>query len=355
MQLEWLKPLTDLEGPFACVTLDVSNVDPTSRSHRLASWGSARRELERCGADQDTLEVLEETVAGDADGVGERTRVVCASRGRLVLDVGIEGRPRRQSSSFAPVPQVMEVVRGLDGKETYAVVRLDREGADIEVIDPMGTLVTATDVTGDHDELRKVGAGGASQRRFQARAEDSWKHNATQVATELDRLLRQVRPGVVFIEGEEHMTSYLIDHAPGPLADLITRLDTGGRAAGTSESAEAVARERELARRRAERDARLVERLGDATGAGSAAEGWHAVTEAIAKAQVAHVLLSPDVWDREQAPPEPDEAAEQDHDRDALLWSLAPVGAELSLVAQPFEAKDGIAAILRWSDAATSR
>ncbi|MDV3220755.1 Vms1/Ankzf1 family peptidyl-tRNA hydrolase [Intrasporangium sp.] len=355
MQLEWLKPLTDLEGPFACATLDVSNLDPTSRTHRLASWASTRKELERCGADQETLSILEDAVSGAADGVGERTRVVCAGRGRLLLDVGLEGRPRRQASSFGPVPKVMDVVRGLDGKETYAVVRLDREGADIEVIDPTGALVTATDVTGDHDELRKVGAGGASQRRFQARAEDSWKHNATQVAAELDRLVREVRPGVVFLEGEEHMTSYLTDHAPGPLGDLITRLDTGGRAAGTSESAEAVAKDRELARRRAERDARLVERFGDATGAGSAVEGWEAVTAAVAKAQVAHVLLGPDVWNREHPEPGSVEGAGQDHDQDTLLWSLATVGAELSLVAQPFDVKDGIAAILRWSDAATSR
>ena len=236
MQLDWLKPLTGLEGPFACATLDASNLDPVTRSRRLAAWGSARRELERCGADGDTLAVLEEAVT-DPTGAGERTRVVCASQGHLVLDVGMDGRPRHESSSFGPVPRVMEVVRGLDGKETHAVVRLDREGADIEVIDPSGAIVTATDVTGEHDELRKVGVGGASQRRFQARAEDSWKHNANQIAAELDRLVRNLRLGVVFLEGEEHMSSYLLEQASGPTAGLLVRLDTGGRAAGTSETA----------------------------------------------------------------------------------------------------------------------
>jgi hypothetical protein len=355
MQLEWLKPLSDLEGPFACATLDASNLDPATRSHRLASWGSARRELERRGADVATLAALEEAVAGDANGVGERTHVVCASQGRLVLDIGLDGRPRREASSFGPVPKLMDVVRGLDGKDTHVVVRLDREGADIEVIDPTGALVAATDVTGDHDQLRKVGAGGASQRRFQARAEDSWKHNASQIAAELDRLVRRLRPGVVFLEGEEHMTSYIVDQASGPLAELITRLDTGGRAAGTSDSAETTARDRELARRRADRDAELIDRFGDATGAGSAVEGWDGVREAIGRAQVAHVLLHPDVWDREQAPSEADQGAGADRDQDALLWSLAPVGAELSLLAQPFGAKDGIGAILRWNDASTPR
>ncbi|GAA6524870.1 Vms1/Ankzf1 family peptidyl-tRNA hydrolase [Intrasporangium sp. DVR] len=361
MQLDWLKPLADLEGPFACATIDASNLDPTSRSHRLASWGSARRELERSGADEATLAVLEEAMTGGANGVGERTHVACASNGSLVLDMGLDGRPRREASSFGAVPRLMDVVRGLDGKETYAVVKLDREGADIEVIDPTGALVSATDVTGDHDELRKVAAGGASQRRFQARAEDSWKHNATQVAAELDRLVRRVRPGVVFLEGEEHMTSYLVEQAPGMLGDRIVRLGTGGRAAGTSEAAEVAARERELARRRAERDAQLVERFGDATGAGSAVEGWEAVQAAIAKAQVAHVLLCPDAWDDEGQPERgtgggqelrqsPSEQPRQDHDQDALLWALATVGAELSLIAQPFEAKDGIGAILRWND-----
>ncbi|WP_150132561.1 Vms1/Ankzf1 family peptidyl-tRNA hydrolase [Intrasporangium calvum] len=349
MQLDWLKPLADLEGPFACATLDASNLDPTSRSHRLASWGSARRELERAGADEATLAVLEDALTGDANGVGERTHVVCASNGNLVLDIGLEGRPRREGASFGPVPRLMDVVRGLDGRETYAVVKLDREGADIEVIDPTGALVAATDVTGEHDELRKVAAGGASQRRFQARAEDSWRHNATQVAAELDRLVRRVRPGVVFLEGEEHTTSYLVEQAPGDLADRIVRLDTGGRAAGTSAAAEATARDRELARLRAGRDALLVERFGDATGAGAAVEGWDAVQAALGKAQIAQVLLHPDVWDRDH----PAEGPGADHDLDALLWSLAAVGAELSLVAQPFEAADGIGAILRWGDPST--
>ncbi len=232
MQLDWLKPLTGIEGPFACATLDASNLDPVTRSRRLAAWGSARRELERRGADGDTLAVLEEAVT-DPTGAAERTRVVCASHGHLVLDVGMDGRPRHESSSFGPVPRLMEVVRGLDGKETHAVVRLDREGADIKVIDPSGAIVTATDVTGDHDELRKVGVGGASQRRFQARAEDSWKHNANQIAAELDRLVRRLRLGVVFLEGEEHMASCLLEQASGPTAELLVRLDTGGRAAGT--------------------------------------------------------------------------------------------------------------------------
>ena len=88
-------------------------------------------------------------------------------------------------------------------------------------------------------------------------------------------------------------------------------------------------------------------------GAGSTVEGWDAVIEAVAKAQVAHVLLHSDVWDGESEAPATQEAAIEDRDPNALIWSLAPVGAEISLVAQPFEAKDGVAAILRWNDAST--
>ena len=68
---------------------------------------------------------------------------------------------------------------------------------------------------------------------------------------------------------------------------------------------------------------------------------------------VAHVLLHSDVWDGESEAPATQEAAIEDRDPNALIWSLAPVGAEISLVAQPFEAKDGVAAILRWNDAST--
>ena len=285
----------------------------------------------------------------DPAGAGERTRVVCASQGHLVLDVGMDGRPRHESSSFGPVPRLMEVVRGLDGKETHAVVRLDREGADIEVIDPSGAIVTATDVTGEHDELRKVGVGGASQRRFQARAEDSWKHNANQIAAELDRLVRHLRLGVVFLEGEEHMASYLLEQASGPTAELLVRLDTGGRAA-TSETAEA----RPgcgAGPAPCPRDARLLERFGDAKGAGSTVEGWDAVTRRSPRPRSPTSCSIPTSGTVSGSAGRGVDHRGSRPERPHLVAGSG--GAEISLVAEPFDTKEGVAAILRWNDAST--
>lgn len=345
MQLDWLKPLTDLDGPFASATLDASTVDPIQREHLLTAWRAARRELEREGADEATLAVLEEAVTDHSHGPGERTQVVCAAHGRLLLDLTFPGRPRQERCSFGPVPRVMGVVRGLDGLQRYAVVRIDREGADIDVVEPTGTIIASVGVAGADDEVRKVSLGGTSQGRFEARAEDSWKHNAAQVAQELDGLVRRVQPEAVLLEGEERMVSHLEAQASGALAERLVRLSTGGRAEGTSEAAAAKARESVLARLRVDRDTRLVERLGDAIGAGTAVQGWSAVMDAAAKAQVAHVVLASEPGtDAADGPP-------ADRDPDALLWALAATGAELSVVGQPLPAAEGIAAILRWTEA----
>ncbi len=347
MRLDWLRPLTETDGPFASVTLDVSNLDPASREQRLRSWAAARRKLENDGAPEDTVAALEEVMTAEHHRPGEHTRVACAADGRVVLDLVFPGRPHREGAEFGPLPRVLDVVRGLDGAPRQAVVRLDREGADLAVIDPTGDVVAARGVVGEHDELRKVGPGGASQRRFQARADDSWKHNAGQVAKELDELVRREGIDVVFVEGEDHMVSLLLEHASGSVAERLVHLQTGGRAEGVSAEAESAAREVALARLQAERDAQIAERWGDATGSGAAVQGWGQTRAALEKGQVAHVLVEANG---------PALAAQQDGDRpaerdlDALLAKLAETSAELSLVGPPFEAREGIAAILRWTD-----
>lgn len=361
MRLDWLRPVTDVEGPFASVTLDVSNVDPVTREQRLKSWGAARRRLQDEGAPEASIAALEEIMTDETHRPGERTRVACAADGRVVLDVGFPGRPRREGAAFGPVPRVLDVVRGLDGAQTHAIVRLDREGADVDVVDPRGELVAATEVTGDHDELRKVGAGGSSQRRFQARADDSWKHNAAQVAKELDQLVRRDGLGVVFVSGEEHMVSLLREHASGPLAERMVCLERGGRADGVSEQAASTAREVALARLHADRDAELAERWGDATGSGLAVEGWQAIQAAMDKGQVAHVLVQSGgpaldgyLSDEGGAPGDQGDVP-PNRDLDALLARLSETSGELSVVGPPFEAREGIAAILRWTDEPTER
>lgn len=348
MRLDWLRPLTEQKGPFASVTLDVSNVDPATRDQRLKSWERARRDLADQGAGEDTLAALDSVFTGEASGAGERTRVVCAAGDRVVLDIGLPGRPRQEEAAFGPTPRVMSVVRALAGSVAHAVVRLDREGADIEVFDPTGDVLLEKEVEGDHNELRKVSAGGWSQRRYESRAEDSWKANATQVVKELDRLVRRLGLSAVLVSGEDHMVSHLQEQASGAVSELIIRLDTGGRAEGISEEAAATAREAALARLHADSDAELAERWGDATGSGLAVEGWTPISEALEKAQVAHVLVQAD------GPALESSGAEVGTDLDTLLMTLAEQSAEVSVVGPPFEAKDGIGALLRWTDDSTT-
>ena len=87
------------------------------------------------------------------------------------------------------LPRLLPAVRSLSNAASYALARVDRTGADIEVVGMLGT-VEQEQVQGEHDVLHKIPGGGWSQRRYQARVEDSWQHSATDVPNELANVLR---------------------------------------------------------------------------------------------------------------------------------------------------------------------
>ena len=87
------------------------------------------------------------------------------------------------------LPRLLPAVRSLSNAASYALARVDRTGADIEVVGMLGT-VEQEQVQGEHDVLHLIPGGGWSQRRYQARVEDSWQHSATDVANELANVLR---------------------------------------------------------------------------------------------------------------------------------------------------------------------
>lgn len=371
MHLDWLRPLTHVEGPYATATLDASRIDPATSDRPEEIWATGRRHLEQLGASAATLDAMEESALGPTGRGGELTRVVCGASGRLLLDLTFAGRPVRQKTSFSAAPHLMPLLRGLDAQEPYAVVRVDRAGADIELVAITGTVLEGIDVTGEHDVIRKVSLGGTGERRIQARAEDSWKHNAGEVAHALDSLVRREKPAVVFVAGDERAMGLLEEQASPDARERIVRLATGGRAKGVSREAEAEAIDAELARHRETRQQQLRDDYEAARATtGRAVDGLAAVVEAIRKAQVETLLIRDDpssdqtlqvgegatligltTADARQAG-----GAEPTTDRaDAvLLWSLAATGGAACLADASLDLRDGVGAILRWDDDSTS-
>lgn len=375
MRLSDLADLAELgkaAGPFASVTLDATAVDRASGGDLEQRWSVLERELREKGAPDDVVgAVATQAVAPTGEG-GEVTRVLVAGADGLVVDRLLPGRPAREEAAYGPVPHLMQLVRAAALFVPYAVVRLDRSGADIDVVGGLGSGAQTEVVEGGHDVLHKVGGGGWSQRRYQSRVEDSWEHNAATVAKELESVVRRHRPGVVLVGGDEHAVEALTRHLDGDALPVVVTVDGISRAAGAHEDAQSAAVSEALEeRRRAARSAILDEYSEEVSRQQRAVEGLDSVVSALRRGQVERLLLNDDptstleLWAGEQ--PLQLGLTEQDS-RDAgavspqqsradavVAWALVGSSAEATLVdPEELELTEGIAAVLRWSDEATS-
>jgi hypothetical protein len=373
MNLEMFHGLAETTGPFASVTIDVTKTDPASADHVKARWRDVERRLREEGAPETVIDTLRDAALAPTGRGGEQGRLLVSTTDGLVANQDLPRRPE-QDTSWGPIPSLLPAVRALAGSVPHVLVRLDRTGADIEVRSGQAGLEHEThEVQGDHDELHQVQTGGMAQRRFQARVEDSWEHNAAAVADELDRVVRTHRPTAVILMGDEHAMSFLERHASDELRALLVRSSTGGRAAGTSEEAVRDTTATVLARARAEAEAAVVARFEEQTGrAEAASDGLGAVVEVLQRAQVEELLIvdgrahDEDLWvgsgrlqlglTREDAQLAGADEPERVPADAALVWAAVCSRAGVTLVDRgQVNPADGVGALLRWSDESTPR
>jgi hypothetical protein len=371
MLSDMLAPLKGATAQFASVAVDATRVDRAGGDDAVRHWEQEARHLRDLGAHEDDVAALGDAVTAPTGVGGEHTRVAVATGGRVVLDLVLPGRPVRDESLHGPVPHLMPVARALAGAVPHAVVRLDRAGADIELVGPKGEVEAEQEVEGGHDVLHKVPGGGWSHRRYQERVEDSTARNVGQVARHLDGLVRRQRPEVVLVMGDEQAVAELRAQAGAELSDRLVVLDSGGRAAGTSPDAEQEAVDAALEAHRQQRRAAVLDEFAEQRNRQQrAVESLEDVVDALRRGQVDRLLLQDDptstlrLWVGEE--PLQVGVTEQDA-RDAgagspvevradaaLLWALLGSDGDITLVeAEEVELIDGIGALLRWSDSAT--
>jgi hypothetical protein len=366
-----LEPLTDVAPPFASVALDASRLSRATGDDPALHWEQQARHLRELGAPEDAIEALAEAVTAQTGLGGEHARVVVASGSRVVLDLVLPERPVREECLYGPVPHLMPVARALADAFPYAVVRLDRAGADLELVGMSGETDRSEVVEGDHDVLHKVAGGGWSHRRYQERVEDSAARNVGHVAERLAQVIRRERPVLVLVMGEDEAVAELRGHAAADLADRLVVLDTGGRAAGTDPEAEQKAIEAALQDYRAQKRHELLDTFAEQLSRQQrAVEGLGPVVDALRRGQVDRLLLHDDptstvrLWVGEQPlqlgmtkqdSVDAGAAAPVEVRADAALtWALVGSDAEITLVAEDeVSLEGGIGALLRWSDEAT--
>ncbi len=365
MLLGSLQGLYAEKGPFVSAHVDVSRDTEDARQQLTSRLTTLRHELEHDGVDEKTITALTDRIAEQTSVPGEVHRYLVAADGRVVFDDVRGGHSSYpESCSVGPLPDLAAWVHQVDGETSFLLVVADREGADLDLYRAAShPEVEHREVEGDTFHITKVHVGDWAERSYLQGVEEKWKHNAREVAEEIRHVCRSERPRVVVVAGEVRARAELREALDG-LSVEVEEIESGGRAAGTSDEAMWTDVRRVLAALEADDERRLTEQLAEATGRGTGvAQGLEEVLDAFVQGKVERLVLDLDATRDARVSAErraglalPTSAAEDtDLPADQLLVALAAAtGAEVSLLARDQSGVDPATALLRWDDATSS-
>jgi len=221
VDIERLQRLEEGPGPFLSLTLE-TRADSERAPQRIATrWRDLRRQKASQQIPEKALLLLDDVV----DGAHRQ------GRGLVAVTSGEDLIYRRHLPDAigddlraGSLPHLLPFFDWLQHHPAYAVVVVDRTGGEIHVVGSWGEEETI-EIEGEHDEIRKVNAGGWSQRRFQNRAEDSWEQNAEEVAERLTQIMRGEALKLAVILGDVRARSFLREHAPSDIGASLFELD----------------------------------------------------------------------------------------------------------------------------------
>jgi hypothetical protein len=362
MDMSKLRDVATAPGPFASVYLDASHDTEDAAKIADLRWRGLRNQLAEQGAPERTLAALDEAVSAAEPPAGKAGRVLIASGKSVLVDQTLPVPPPADATRYSSLPDLLPLASYLPPPVPHVVVVADSSGADLHSFDGQVELVQS--VRGRQHPLHKTGGGGWAHKRMQQRVEDTVKHNAKQVADEVQRLVDEVRAELVILGGEVQART-AVRNELGLDDDLIVEVEGTGLAEGTDDDEFGKTVRALVAQRQQQRDADAVERFRAELGRGGlAVEGLGRVADALRQANVdtlvvnAGVLADQLVWTSDQ--PEQvgadeavvrefaDEPAAVERNRadDALTRAAAVTGANI-VVGDDIEVLQGVGAILR--------
>ncbi|MET8471634.1 Vms1/Ankzf1 family peptidyl-tRNA hydrolase [Streptomyces sp. NPDC006422] len=365
MDLAFLTPLCNRPGPWASVYVDTSrHTESTAEERSLEALG-VQRALAAAGADEATAQAMRaavEDLKHSSEPVG---RAFFGRDGEVVLDPALSTPPGQTSAHWAALPHTTPLL-DLAGEDPLCLVAyIDRTGADFELRSARGES-TAGKVTGQQWPVHRTGSADWSERHFQLRVENTWEHNAGEIAEALARCQAETRAELVVLVGDDRECVAVRDRLPHQLKDSAVRARHGAESRLLDSELEQ-ARAEQVAMRAAHDLALFAEARGQGE---AAAEGVPALVDAAREHRVAELLIrsdGPDAHREVWVGDSPDQLGVRRTDAealgggdvvsaradDALMRCAAASGAAgLSVAgADPSAAPaGGLGALLRWSE-----
>jgi hypothetical protein len=213
-------------GPFLTVYLtteaDIENATQLSQQR----WKTLRATLADAGAAEDALAAVDPLVA-DAHLEGQCLTVVVAGDGHVHAEHQPEP-PKADVGRWGPLPALAPLLEWRQSTVPHVVVLADRRGADILAF-AAGRRDSVIEVSGDDTQpITKSGPGGWSQARYQRRAENTWEHNAHDVARVVARLVERTHARLVVLAGDVRAVTLIRGDLPDDVRALVHET-SGGR------------------------------------------------------------------------------------------------------------------------------
>ncbi|MEU6372249.1 Vms1/Ankzf1 family peptidyl-tRNA hydrolase [Streptomyces sp. NPDC046909] len=367
MDLAFLHPLYEHPGPWASVYVDTSRHTEATPHERELTATAMARELASQGADEETCRAVRQALDELRHSPEPHGRALFARAGEVVLDPPLTRSPDGDRAHWAPLPHTAPLLE-LAGEDPVCVVAyIDRKGAAFELRTGLGRE-DAGSVTGRTWPLHRTSTADWSERHFQLKVENTWEHNAAEIADALTVCQEETQADLLVLVGDDRERRAVRERLPERLHSLVAEAPHGNGSRLLDEDVERARREH--VRQRAERELErfLAARAPDADGRAGAVEGVPALVEAAREHRIDELLLRPDgpdahreVWIGE----DPDQIAvrrteltalgEQNswsaRADDALIRSAVATGAA-ALSVTPTEQEGpvgGLGALLRWA------
>jgi hypothetical protein len=364
MDLSFLRPLYEHEGPWSSVYLDTSREAEDAVATVALRWRAVIEKLAADGADRATIAAIERIMPEDPgrDLAGHRGLAVFAGGGEVRMVVPLPSPPPRDQAVVSALPDSLGLVLTLHEQVPWVLVVVDRTGADLFAADANGPR-RASEVTGEWDyPITKSRPGGWSQPRYQRAAEENWERNARQVSRAVADLAHDVEAEVLVLAGDVRARQLVREHLPESVRARILETEAGGRAPGADREPVRKMTEEAVRVKAEEHRAELLDAYRRDLGTGAAVAGLPEVTAALRRGGVRALLLDRDryprvdLWvaaDPRQVGTELEQILVGDPFRvaatSALIRAAAGERADLFLVtADEVELSDGVGAVLRY-------
>jgi hypothetical protein len=364
VDLDRIRPVFDLPGPYVTLHVDVSRDHENAAEQVDARWTTIRHRLEHAEVPPALVEELGTRLHENTHVPGEVRRTIVAAGDQVLLDRVQQGHnPHPEVVDIADLPDLAPFLDVEDQAYPFVLAVVDRIGGEVAAYRAASSpAVDEETVSGESFYVTKVAEGDWAQKQFQQTAENRWHENARLVAGAVRDAALGNRAAAVLVAGEVRARAEVvkaIQALDSGLAQVI-EIEAGGRAEGASDAAmwaEVHERLRELV---ADADADVAEQLDEGRGRGEGvATGVDEVLDALVRGQAARVVLDLEtlagktVQPRQHAGlPLPAVAAEADElPADRVLVAAATLtGAELTVLPAAMAHGGGASAVLRWDE-----